>query len=126
MTNMRTDYTVTQECLADTRNVRRHSLPLADFKSLHAEKILETGNTMPGVESSALTSDLELEWKVGLAVSSNDVRSLNEIMVTMNLVSTDVSGNKIRRPVEMTLSQFRDFKKSIEDIHQHMENAKLL
>ncbi|KAK3741652.1 hypothetical protein RRG08_011035 [Elysia crispata] len=81
---------------------------------------------MPGIENSALTSDLELEWKVGLAVSSSDVRSLNEIMVTLNLITTDNNGSKIRRPVELTLTQFKDFKKTIEDIHQQMENAKLL
>lgn len=81
---------------------------------------------MPGVENSALKSDLDLEWKVGLAVSSSEVRSLNELVVTLNLITTEADGRKVHRPIEMTLAQFRDFKKTIEDIQQQIENAKLL
>ncbi|GFR64995.1 COMM domain-containing protein 6 [Elysia marginata] len=75
---------------------------------------------------TAQGSDLSLEWKVGLAVSSSEVRSLNEVVVTLNLITTDTGGSKVCRPVEMTLAQFRDFKKTVEDIHQQMENTKLL
>ena len=42
-----------------------------------------------------------------MAVSSNDVRSLNEIIVTLNLITTNKDGTKTRRPVEMTLAQFK-------------------
>ncbi|GFN81600.1 comm domain-containing protein 6 [Plakobranchus ocellatus] len=81
---------------------------------------------MPGVDSASLTSDLDLEWKISMAVSSSEVRSLNEVVVTLNLITTAQDGSKIVRPVEMTLAQFKDLKKTVENIHQQMENAKLL
>lgn len=42
-----------------------------------------------------------------MAVSSNDVRSLNEPMVTMMLVTTEESGKTVNRPVEMTVTKFK-------------------
>ncbi|XP_059169333.1 COMM domain-containing protein 6-like [Physella acuta] len=81
---------------------------------------------MPGTEYVAQVTDVDIKWKVSMAVSSNDVRSLNEPMVTMMLVTTEESGNTVNRPVEMTLTKFKELLSTMKQIQNQMELAKLV
>ncbi|XP_069746654.1 COMM domain-containing protein 6 isoform X4 [Narcine bancroftii] len=50
---------------------------------------------------------VDLQWKLGMAVSSDSCRSLNYPYVTMVLKVADPSGEIIRRSFEMTVPQFQ-------------------
>ncbi|XP_069746652.1 COMM domain-containing protein 6 isoform X2 [Narcine bancroftii] len=52
---------------------------------------------------------VDLQWKLGMAVSSDSCRSLNYPYVTMVLKVADPSGEIIRRSFEMTVPQFQLF-----------------
>jgi hypothetical protein len=81
---------------------------------------------MPGTEYVAQVADVDIKWKVSLAVSTNDVRSLNEPMVTMMLVTTDEDGSVHNRSVELTLAKFRELFAALKQVHVQMEHASLL
>ncbi|CAL1545207.1 unnamed protein product [Lymnaea stagnalis] len=81
---------------------------------------------MPGTTHVAQIVDVDIKWKLSMAISSNDVRTLNEPMVSMTIVTTDEAGKKINRPVEMTAAKFRELLSTMKQIHTQMENAKIL
>ncbi|KAK0042728.1 COMM domain-containing protein 6 [Biomphalaria pfeifferi] len=71
-------------------------------------------------------TDVNIKWKVSMAVSSNDVKNLNQPMITMMIVTTDKAGNKNNLPIEMTTSKFKEFFRTVGQINTQMENAKIL
>uniref|UniRef100_A0A0B6ZF20 COMM domain-containing protein n=1 Tax=Arion vulgaris TaxID=1028688 RepID=A0A0B6ZF20_9EUPU len=80
---------------------------------------------MPGTDHVAQIVDIDIKWKISMAVSSNDVRNVNEPIITMMLVTTDESGNKVNRSMEMTLAKFRELLGTLQQVHAQMEIAKL-
>ncbi|KAH9507873.1 COMM domain-containing protein 6 [Bulinus truncatus] len=81
---------------------------------------------MPGTDHIAQITDVDIKWKVSMAVSSNDVKNLHQPMITMMLVTTDYSGNKKSWPVEMTTSKFKELFGTVKEISAQMDNAKIL
>lgn len=63
---------------------------------------------------------LEVQWKVGMAVSSSLCKNLNSMFVTMMLRVLDPKGEIIMKSFEMTLSDFRKFSSQIRDLANMM------
>ncbi|XP_067842633.1 COMM domain-containing protein 6 isoform X2 [Heptranchias perlo] len=59
---------------------------------------------------------VDLQWKLGMAVSSDSCRSLNYPYVTMMLKVADSSGEIISRSFEMTIPQFQNFSKQFREV----------
>ncbi|XP_051882076.1 LOW QUALITY PROTEIN: COMM domain-containing protein 6 [Pristis pectinata] len=64
---------------------------------------------------------VDLQWKLGLVVSSDSCRSLNYPYVTMVLKVADPSGEVIRRSFEMTVPQFQNFSKQFRELAAVLE-----
>ncbi|ESO94035.1 hypothetical protein LOTGIDRAFT_153516 [Lottia gigantea] len=59
---------------------------------------------------------LDIKWKLGMAVSSNDCKHLNTPYVTMAITVADQSGTAIQHSIEMTVPQFRNFSKQLKEM----------
>ncbi|XP_013878658.1 COMM domain-containing protein 6 [Austrofundulus limnaeus] len=66
---------------------------------------------------------VDVQWKLGMAVSSDTCRSLNSPYVTLLLKTTDPSGQISRRSFEMTIPQFQNFHKQFKDMAAIMETV---
>ncbi|XP_076446633.1 COMM domain-containing protein 6-like [Babylonia areolata] len=78
--------------------------------------------TSSGDSSSVQVGQLlDLQWKVGLAVSSDDCHSLNFPFVTLTLKTSDASGQHHCHTVELTLTQFRNLTQQLKDMASCME-----
>ncbi|KAK7097787.1 COMM domain-containing protein 6-like [Littorina saxatilis] len=66
---------------------------------------------------------LDIRWKLGLAVSSDECKNLNFPFVTMTLKTADSSGQEHSRTVEMTLTQFRNMSKQLQEMAKSMETV---
>ncbi|XP_059826400.1 COMM domain-containing protein 6 isoform X2 [Hypanus sabinus] len=64
---------------------------------------------------------VDLEWKLGMAVSSDSCKSLNCPYVTIALKVADPSGEIIRRSFEMTVPQFQNFSKQFQELATVLE-----
>ncbi|XP_067890424.1 COMM domain-containing protein 6 isoform X1 [Heterodontus francisci] len=64
---------------------------------------------------------VDLQWKLGMAVSSDSCRSLNHPYVTMMLKVADPSGEIISRSFEMTVPQFQNFSKQFREVAAVLE-----
>ncbi|XP_072332265.1 COMM domain-containing protein 6 isoform X1 [Scyliorhinus torazame] len=64
---------------------------------------------------------VDLQWKLGMAISSDSCRSLNHPYVTMMLKVADPSGEIISRSFEMTVPQFRNFSKQFREVATALE-----
>jgi len=67
-----------------------------------------------------------VKWKVYTGVSSSDVRNLYAPFVSMSLTTTDGKGQQTTKIIEMKMEQFKEFKKTLQEIQVQMENAKFL
>ncbi|XP_061164111.1 COMM domain-containing protein 6-like [Saccostrea echinata] len=72
---------------------------------------------------SALTAGklIDMKWKLGVAVSSDECKSLNSPCVTMTLKVADSSGKISTHSMEMTISQFQNFSKQMKEMANKME-----
>ncbi|XP_041055434.1 COMM domain-containing protein 6 isoform X1 [Carcharodon carcharias] len=64
---------------------------------------------------------VDLQWKLGMAVSSDSCRSLNHPYVTMMLKVADPTGEIISRSFEMTIPQFQNFSKQFREVAAVLE-----
>ncbi|XP_072478402.1 COMM domain-containing protein 6 isoform X1 [Notamacropus eugenii] len=66
---------------------------------------------------------LDLQWKVGMAVSSDSCRSLKSPYVAMTLKVADQSGQITNKSFEMTIPQFQYFFKQFKEMAAVMETV---
>ncbi|CAN9497578.1 unnamed protein product [Ophioblennius macclurei] len=64
---------------------------------------------------------VDMQWKLGTAVSSDTCRSLNSPYVTILLKVAKPSGQIIQRSFEMTIPQFQNFHKQFKEMAAVME-----
>ncbi|XP_077393553.1 COMM domain-containing protein 6 isoform X2 [Festucalex cinctus] len=64
---------------------------------------------------------VDMQWKVGLAVSSDTCRSLNSPFVTILLKIAEPSGQISQKAFEMTVPQFQNFHKQMKELAAVME-----
>nr|XP_020465192.1 COMM domain-containing protein 6 [Monopterus albus]XP_020465193.1 COMM domain-containing protein 6 [Monopterus albus] len=66
---------------------------------------------------------VDMQWKLGMAVSSDTCRSLNSPYVTLLLKVVGPSGNISQRSFEMTIPQFQNFHKQFKEMAAAMETV---
>lgn len=66
---------------------------------------------------------VDMQWKLGMAVSSDSCRSLNSPYVTLLLKIVEPSGQICQRSFEMTIPQFQNFHKQFKEIAAVMETV---
>lgn len=64
---------------------------------------------------------VDMQWKLGMAVSSNTCRSLNSPYVMVMLKVADPSGHICQKSFEMTIQQFQNLHSQFTDIAAAME-----
>lgn len=64
---------------------------------------------------------VDMQWKLGMAVSSNTCRSLNSPYVMVMLKVADPSGQIYQKSFEMTIQQFQNLHNQFTDIAAAME-----
>ncbi|XP_059199596.1 COMM domain-containing protein 6 [Centropristis striata] len=64
---------------------------------------------------------VDLQWKLGMAVSSDTCRSLNSPYVSLLLKIIEPSGQICHRSFEMTIPQFQNFHKQFKEMAAVME-----
>lgn len=52
---------------------------------------------------------IDIQWKVGVAMSSDQCKNLNSPFVTLTLTVSDPAGNLKTHTLELTMEQFRVF-----------------
>ncbi|XP_067663706.1 COMM domain-containing protein 6-like [Haliotis asinina] len=66
---------------------------------------------------------LNLQWRVGVAISSDDCKSLNSPTITLLLTIAETGGSITKQSVEMTLTQFRNFSRQLKEMAVLMETV---
>ncbi|XP_008280207.1 COMM domain-containing protein 6 [Stegastes partitus] len=66
---------------------------------------------------------VDMQWKLGMAVSSDTCRSLNSPYVTLLLKIVEPSGQIRQRSFEMTIPQFQNFHKQFKEMAAVMETV---
>ncbi|XP_070694284.1 COMM domain-containing protein 6 [Pempheris klunzingeri] len=66
---------------------------------------------------------VDLQWKLGMAVSSDTCRSLNSPYVSLLLKTVEPSGQICHRSFEMTIPQFQNFHKQFKEMAAVMETV---
>lgn len=66
---------------------------------------------------------VDLQWKLGMALSSDTCRSLNSPYVTLLLKFVEASGQICHRSFEMTIPQFQNFHRQFREIAAVMETV---
>ncbi|XP_061735755.1 COMM domain-containing protein 6 isoform X2 [Nerophis ophidion] len=66
---------------------------------------------------------VDMQWKLGLAVSSDTCRSLNSPFVTILLKIAEPSGQINQKAFEMTVPQFQNFHKQMKEVAAVMETV---
>ncbi|XP_029386449.1 COMM domain-containing protein 6 [Echeneis naucrates] len=66
---------------------------------------------------------VDIQWKLGMAVSSDTCRSLNSPYVTLLLKIVEPSGQIYQRSFEMTIPQFQNFHKQFKEMAAVMETV---
>ncbi|XP_067371280.1 COMM domain-containing protein 6 isoform X2 [Channa argus] len=66
---------------------------------------------------------VEMQWKLGMAVSSDTCRSLNSPYVCLLLKIVEPSGQILQRSLEMTIAQFQNFHKQFKEMAAVMETV---
>ncbi|KAG8000535.1 COMM domain-containing protein 6, partial [Nibea albiflora] len=66
---------------------------------------------------------VDMQWKLGMAVSSDTCRSLNSPYVTLLLKIIEPSGQISQRSFEMTIPQFQNFHKQFKEMAAVMETV---
>ncbi|XP_012779207.3 COMM domain-containing protein 6 isoform X2 [Maylandia zebra] len=70
-----------------------------------------------------LASLVDMQWKLGMAVSSDTCRSLNSPFVCLLLKIVEPSGQICQRSFEMTIPQFQNFYKQFKEMAAVMETV---
>ncbi|XP_054471500.1 COMM domain-containing protein 6 [Anoplopoma fimbria] len=66
---------------------------------------------------------VDMQWKLGMAVSSDTCRSLNSPYVSLLLKIVEPSGQICHRSFEMTIPQFQNFHKQFKEMAAVMETV---
>lgn len=66
---------------------------------------------------------VDMQWRLGMAVSSDTCRSLNSPYVTLLLKIVEPSGQICHRSFEMTIPQFQNFHKQFKEMAAVMETV---
>ncbi|XP_029937560.1 COMM domain-containing protein 6 isoform X2 [Myripristis murdjan] len=66
---------------------------------------------------------IDLQWKLGMAVSSDTCRSLNSPYVCLLLKIAEPSGQIQQRSFEMTIPQFQNFHKQLKEMAAVLETV---
>ncbi|XP_071335347.1 COMM domain-containing protein 6 isoform X1 [Trachinotus anak] len=66
---------------------------------------------------------VDMQWKLGMAVSSDTCRSLNSPYVSLMLKIVEPSGQICQRSFEMTIPQFQNFHKQFKEVAAVMETV---
>ncbi|XP_056145815.1 COMM domain-containing protein 6 isoform X2 [Lampris incognitus] len=66
---------------------------------------------------------VDIQWKLGMAVSADSCRSLNSPYVCLLLRTVDLSGQIWRRSFEMTIPQFQNFHKQFKEMAAVLETV---
>ncbi|XP_012689445.1 COMM domain-containing protein 6 isoform X1 [Clupea harengus] len=66
---------------------------------------------------------VDMQWKLGMAVSSDTCRSLNSPYVSLLLKVADTSGEVSYKSFEMTIPQFQNFHSQFKDISAALETV---
>nr|XP_015219989.1 PREDICTED: COMM domain-containing protein 6 isoform X2 [Lepisosteus oculatus] len=66
---------------------------------------------------------VDLQWKLGMAVSSDTCRSLNYPYVSMTLKIADTTGQLLSKSFEMTVPQFQNFFRQFREMAAVLETV---
>lgn len=66
---------------------------------------------------------VDMQWKLGMAVSSDTCRSLNSPYVSLRLKIVEPSGQILHKSFEMTVPQFQNFHKQFKEMAAVMETV---
>lgn len=58
---------------------------------------------------------LDVQWTLGVAVTSNTCKNINSPFITMAVNVKDSSGNVVSTSFEMSLTEFQSFSRQIKD-----------
>ncbi|XP_030642988.1 COMM domain-containing protein 6 [Chanos chanos] len=72
---------------------------------------------------SSIGQLVDLQWKLGMAVSSDTCRSLNSPYVSLVLKIADTSGEISYKSFEMTIPQFQNFSKQFKEMASVLETV---
>ncbi|XP_038056334.1 COMM domain-containing protein 6-like [Patiria miniata] len=64
---------------------------------------------------------VDMQWKLGVAMTSDVCRSLNSTFVMMSLKVADPSGQVTTKSLEMTVAEFKNFSKQIREMAAMLE-----
>lgn len=64
---------------------------------------------------------VDMQWKLGVAVSSDSCKNLNSTFVAMTVKVADSSGKLTTHAFEMTVPQFKNLAKQLQDMARSME-----
>ncbi|XP_052796113.1 COMM domain-containing protein 6-like [Mya arenaria] len=92
-------------CLSAVWTEQRHQLQSSNIK----QHILGVGQL------------LDIQWKVGVAVSSDQCRNLNSPYVTLTLTVADPDGSVKIHTLELTTIQFRNFTNQLKEIGRMLD-----
>ncbi|KAM9851339.1 COMM domain-containing protein 6 isoform 2-T2 [Aulostomus maculatus] len=92
-----------------------HKLWSEHGASVHAQRQAQ--------DSLSICQLVDMQWKLGLAVSSDTCRSLNSPFVTVMLKIAEPSGQISQRSFEMTIPQFQNFHKQVKEMAAVMETV---
>ncbi|KAL5012805.1 hypothetical protein ScPMuIL_011356 [Solemya velum] len=87
----------------------------------------EKGKELMGMEVAdhllSVGQLVDMDWKLGIAVSSDSCRNLNAPYVTMTLRVADPSGCMKTHSFEMSVLQFKNFSKQMKEMASLLETA---
>ncbi|KAM5182148.1 COMM domain-containing protein 6 [Mantella aurantiaca] len=66
---------------------------------------------------------VDFQWKIGMAVSSDNCRSLNHPYVTISLKVADSSGQVTSKVFEMSIAEFQNFHKQFKEMSAALETV---
>ncbi|XP_003802093.1 COMM domain-containing protein 6 [Otolemur garnettii] len=75
-----------------------------------------SGEPLLDAKSQVTNQLIDLQWKLGMAVSSDTCRSLKYSYVAVMLKVADLSGQVKNKSFEMTIPQFQNFCRQFKEI----------
>ncbi|XP_062831638.1 COMM domain-containing protein 6 isoform X3 [Anolis carolinensis] len=66
---------------------------------------------------------IDFQWKLGMAVSSDNCKSLKSPYVTIAMKVADASGHITSKTFEMTVSQFQNFYSQFKEMASILETV---
>ncbi|XP_005374234.2 PREDICTED: COMM domain-containing protein 6 isoform X3 [Chinchilla lanigera] len=83
------------------------------------------GSREPMLDAKSEVTDqlIDLQWKLGMAVSSDSCRSLKYPYVAVMLKVADHSGHVKNKSFEMTIPQFQNFYRQFKEIAAVIETV---